>query len=205
MSIKSKYNLYVKGKNEKYDIEQIISKLPDNSTITKQVLEKLNNKTTKMLCDEDIKGNYYVFLNDTIYLSSKNTNKYNRLTVICHECIHSMQNKIMQWINFILSNLEIIVFVIFSILKLLNIFENILTYTYIAFVIVSIIPRFILEIHASLKSIRYTMEYVSEKIGNEEAKFVNKIVKFQVTSLLPVMLFTLCFWKIIRILILCII
>lgn len=205
MSIKSKYNLYVKGKNEKYDIEQIISKLPDNSTITKQVLEKINNKTTKMICDEDIKGNYYVFLNDTIYLSSKNTNKYNRLTVICHECIHSIQNKIMQWINFILSNLEIIIFIIFSILKLLNIFENILTYTYIGFVIVSIIPRFILEIHASLKSIRYTMEYVSEKIGNEEAKFVNKIVKFQVTSLLPVMLFTLCFWKIIRILILCII
>ena len=205
MSIKSKYNLYVKGKNEKYDIEQIISKLPDNSTITKQVLEKINNKTTKMICDEDIKGNYYVFLNDTIYLSSKNTNKYNRLTVICHECIHSIQNKIMQWINFILSNLEIIIFIIFSILKLLNIFENILTYTYIGFVIVSIIPRFILEIHASLKSIRYTMEYVSEKIGNEKAKFVNKIVKFQVTSLLPVMLFTLCFWKIIRILILCII
>lgn len=205
MSIKSKYNLYVKGKNEKYDIEQIISKLPDNRTITKQVLEKLNNKTTKMLCDEDIKGNYYVFLNDTIYLSSKNTNKYNRLTVICHECIHSMQNKIMQWINFILSNLEIIVFVIFSILKLLNIFENILTYTYIAFVIVSIIPRFILEIHASLKSIKYTKEYVSKNIGNEEAEFVNKIVKFQVISLLPVMLFTLCFWKIIRILILCII
>ena len=205
MSIKSKYNLYVKGKNEKYDIEQIISKLPDNSTITKQVLEKLNNKTTKMLCDEDIKGNYYVFLNDTIYLSSKNTNKYNRLTVICHECIHSMQNKIMQWINFILSNLEIIVFVIFSILKLLNIFENILTYTYIAFAIVSIIPRFILEIHASLKSIKYTKEYVSKNIGNEEAEFVNKIVKFQVIALLPVMLFTLCFWKIIRILILCII
>lgn len=205
MSIKSKYKLYVKGENEQYNIEQIISKLPDNRTITKQVLEKLNNKTTKMVSDEDIKGNYYVFLNDTIYLSSKNTNKYNRLTVICHECIHSMQNKTIQWINFILSNLEIIVFVIFSILKLLNIFENILTYTYIAFVIVSIIPRFILEIHASLKSIKYTKEYVSKNIGNEEAEFVNKIVKFQVIALLPVMLFTLCFWKIIRILILCII
>ena len=205
MSIKSKYKLYVKGENEQYNIEQIISKLPDNRTITKQVLEKLNNKTTKMICDEYIKGNYYVFLNDTIYLSSKNTNKYNRLTVICHECIHSMQNKTIQWINFIFSNLEIIVFVIFSILKLLNIFENILTYTYIAFVIVSIIPRFILEIHASLKSIKYTKEYVSKNIGNEEAEFVNKIVKFQVIALLPVMLFTLCFWKIIRILILCII
>lgn len=205
MNIKSKYNLYVKGKNEKYDIEKIISNLPDNNVITKEVLEKLNNKTTKMICDEDIKGNYYVFLNDTIYLSSKNTDKYNRLTVICHECIHSMQNKIMQWINFILSNLEIIIFVIFSILKLLNLFENILTYTYIGFVIISIIPRFILEIHASLKSIKFTEEYVSKNIGNEEADFVNKIVKFQVVSLLPVMLFTLCFWKIIRILIISII
>lgn len=205
MSIKSKYNLYVKGKNEKYDIEQIISKLSDNSTITKQVLEKLNNKTTKMICDEYIKGNYYVFLNDTIYLSSKNTNKYNRLTVICHECIHSMQNKTIQWINFIFSNLEIIIFVIFSILKLLNIFGNILPFIYLGFVIVSILPRFILEIHASLKSIRYTEEYVSENVGDEEARFVNKIVKFQVVSLLPLMLFTLSFWKIVRILIIYII
>lgn len=205
MSIKDRYNMYVKGKTKEYDIEEIISKLPDNNTITKETLEELNNNTTKMVSDDDIKGNYYVFLNDTIYLSNKDANKYKRLTVICHECIHSIQSKIIQWINFILSNLEIIIFVVFAILKFLNVFENMLTYTYIAFVVISLIPRFILEIHASLKSIKLTKEYVSEKIGNIEAKFVNKIVKFQVISLLPVMLFSLCFWKIVRIFIIAII
>lgn len=202
MNIKNKYNLYVKGKNKEYDIQQIISKLPDNNTIAKQTLESLNNKTTKVVFDNDIKGNYYVFLNDTIYLSSKDADKYKRLTVICHECIHSIQNKTIQLINFILSNLEIIIFIIFSILKLLNIIGNKLTYVYIAVVVISLIPRFILEIHASLKSIKLTKEYISEKIGNKEAEFVNKIVRIQVVLLLPVMLFSLCLWKIIRILIL---
>jgi len=205
MNIKEKYEMYVKGKNKEYNIEEIISKLPDNNTIAKETLEKLNNNTTKIVSDDDIKGNYYVFLNDTIYLSSKDADKYKRLTVICHECIHSMQNKIMQLINFIFSNLEVIIFVIFAILKFLNIFGNILTYAYIAIVIISLIPRFLLEIHASLKSIKLSKEYVNEKIGNKEAKFVEKVVRFQVVSLLPVMLFSLTIWKIIRTLIISII
>jgi len=205
MNIKEKYEMYVKGKNKEYNIEEIISKLPDNNTIAKETLEKLNNNTTKIVSDDDIKGNYYVFLNDTIYLSSKDADKYKRLTVICHECIHSMQNKIMQLINFVFSNLEVIIFVIFAILKFLNIFGNILTYAYIAIVIISLIPRFLLEIHASLKSIKLSKEYVNEKIGNKEAKFVEKVVRFQVVSLLPVMLFSLTIWKIIRTLIISII
>ena len=205
MNIKDKYSMFVKGINKEYDIEEIISKLPDNNTITKETLKKLNNNNTKIVFDDDIDGNYYVFLNDTIYLSSKSSNKYKRLTVICHECIHSIQSKVMQVMNFILSNLEIIIFSIFAILKFLNVFENMLTYTYIAFVIISLIPRFILEIHASLKSISLTKEYVCKKIGYNEAEFVNKIVKFQVISLLPVMLLSLCFWKIARICIIAII
>ena len=202
MSIKDKYNIYVKGRNDDYDMEEIIGKLPDNNTIAKETLEKLNNKTTKMISDDDIKGNYYVFLNDTIYLSNKDADKYKRLTVICHECIHSVQNKAMQLINFVLSNLEVILFIIFAILKFLNVFGNVLTYVYIAIVILSLIPRFILEIHASIKSITLTREYILDKIGKKEAEFANKVVRFQVILLLPIMLFSLCFWKIIRALIL---
>lgn len=205
MSIKDKYNIYVKGRNDDYDMEEIIGKLSDNNTIAKETLENLNNKKTKMVSDDDIKGNYYVFLNDTIYLSSKDADKYKRLTVICHECVHSIQNKLVQLINFIFSNLEIVLFFIFVILKFLKIFGKTLTYAYITIVIISLIPRFILEIHASLKSIKLSKEYVNKKIGNNEAQFVNKVVRFQVISLLPIMLFSLCFWKIIRALIIALI
>lgn len=205
MKIKDNIKLYIKGKDDNYDIEKIVSKLPDNKIITKETLEKLNNKTTKIVFDNDIQGNYYVFLNDTIYLSNKDADKYKRLTVICHECIHSMQNKSLQLINFLFSNLEVIIFIIFSALKFFNLFGNILTYLYIAIIVISLIPRFILEIDASLKSIKLTKEYVSKKIGNIEAEFVDKIVKFQVISLLPIMLILLIFWKIVRIVILTII
>lgn len=205
MKIKDNIKLYIKGKDDNYDIEKIVSKLPDNKIIAKETLEKLNNKTTKIVFDNDIQGNYYVFLNDTIYLSNKDADKYKRLTVICHECIHSMQNKALQLINFLFSNLEVIIFIIFSALKFFNLFGNILTYLYIAIIVISLIPRFILEIDASLKSIKLTKEYVSKKIGNIEAEFVDKIVKFQVISLLPIMLILLIFWKIVRIVILTII
>ena len=199
MNIKDKFKLYIKGKNDKYNIEEIVNNLPDNQVITKDTLNKLKNSTTKMISDEDIKGNYYVFLNDTIYLSTKNTKKYNRLTVICHECVHSIQNKTLQLINFVLSNIEIIAFVILFALKIFNILSNISTYLYIGIVIVSVIPRIILEIDASLKSIKLTKEYVNEKIGNNEAEFVNKIVNFQVKAMLPLLLIDVILWKIIRI------
>ena len=201
MNIKDKFKLYIKGKNDKYNIEEIVNNLPDNQVITKDTLNKLKNSTTKMISDEDIKGNYYVFLNDTIYLSTKNTKKYNRLTVICHECVHSIQNKTLQLINFVLSNIEIIAFVILFALKIFNILGNISTYLYIGIVIVSVIPRIILEIDASLKSIKLTKEYVNEKIGNNEAEFVNKIVNFQVKAMLPLLLIDVILWKIIRIII----
>ena len=176
MNIKDKYKMYIKGKNENYDIEKIVKKLPDNTTITKDILQKLDNKTTKMVSDDDIKGNYYVFLNDTIYLSNKNTNKYNRLTVICHECVHSIQNKALQLINFIFSNIEIIAFVILLFLKIFNAFDG--KFVYVAIVAISLIPRFILEIDASLSSIKLTKEYVNKKLDGTKAEFVNKIVKF---------------------------
>lgn len=205
MSVKDKFDMYVKGNNKNNSMEEIIAKLPDNETITKETLEKLNNKKTKMVLDDDIKGNYYIFLNDTIYLSNKGADKYKRLTVICHECVHSIQNKAMQLINFVLSNLEVIIFVIFAILKFLNVFGNILTYVYIASVVISVIPRFILEIHASIKSIGLTREYILDKIGEKESEFANKIVSFQVIALLPIMLLSLCLWKVIRVIIVAII
>lgn len=205
MIINKLFEYYINGKNDKYDIKEINNTLPENDIIVGQVLKNLNNNTTKVIKDDDINGNYYVFLNDAIYLSNKNkSNKeYSRLTVICHECVHSIQPKILQIINFIFSNIEIIIFAICLIFKIILKKENYVEVIYITSVILSLIPRFILEIHASILSISLTRKYLLDNNKTEEeADFVYNIVKFQVIALLPFMLISLCMWKIVRILIL---
>ena len=205
MKLKKLFEYYIEGKNDKYDMKDINTTLPENDVIVEKVLKELNNTTTKVIKDDDIKGNYYVFLNDTIYLSNKNksSREYSRLTLICHECIHSVQSKILQVINFILSNLEILVFIICLFYKLVLKKENYIDNIYIISVIISLIPRFILEIHASISSIFLTRKYLlNNDKTEEEANFAYHIVKFQVIALLPFMLINLSLWKIARIIIL---
>ncbi|MEG1141203.1 MAG: hypothetical protein RSE41_01890, partial [Clostridia bacterium] len=79
-------------------MDQINNKLDDNITITKDILNLLDNKKTNVVIDEDIKNSYYVFFKDIIYLSNNN-NTYKRVCLIAHECIHSIQNKILQKVN----------------------------------------------------------------------------------------------------------
>ena len=76
--------------------------------LTKDILKILNNNHTKVELKEDFKGNYYSYLIDTIYIS-KNfkeqkastkdkmmNKKVAELVTVCHECIHSTQNKCIQ-------------------------------------------------------------------------------------------------------------
>jgi hypothetical protein len=202
MNLKKKIELYINGRTENNDIRDIINKLPRNEQIAKDILEILNNKTTELKCDDDIKGSYYVFLNDTIYLSNNKASKeYSRLTLIAHECVHSIQSKVLQIINFLLSNLEIIFFVIIILLKILNVCGNKLDFTYLIIVISSIIVRVILELDASVKSISLSKDYVNVNLNEEYSKIVTKIIRFQVMALFPFMLISLFFWKIIRLII----
>ncbi|MEG1008314.1 MAG: hypothetical protein RSF67_00580, partial [Clostridia bacterium] len=62
-------------------MDQINNKLDDNITITKDILNLLDNKKTNVVIDEDIKNSYYVFFKDIIYLSNNN-NTYKRVCLI---------------------------------------------------------------------------------------------------------------------------
>lgn len=202
MSFKSLIDLYIHGKDPNNDIRKIMDELPSNEEITKEILEKLNNKTTKLKCEEEIKGSYYVFLNDTIYLSNNRASKdYARLTLIAHECIHSIQSKLGQVVNFLLSNLEMILFIIVAILKILKKTIPFLENLYWVIVTASILIRMALEMHASIRSISLTKEYMSKKIKQEDTLFAMKIIRFQVMALLPFMLLSLFFWKMIRVIV----
>lgn len=203
MNFKEYVKYYINGKRGKFDIRDIINKMPENDIIASDILRKLNNNTTKIVKDDDIKGNYYVFLKDTIYFAnnSKSIKDYSRLTLIAHECVHSIQSKILQIFNFTFSNLEIFFFLVIMILKLFFKIDNI-DYIYVTILLLSIFFRYTLEIHASLKSIKLTKDYLFLKnIDSKEIELTYRVIKFQVISLLPIMLFSLIFLQIIRLII----
>ena len=200
MKLLDKFRYFKNNTKERKKIQDIIDKLPDNEIIAKQILAENNNTKTKIVLDGDIKNSYYIFLNDTIYLSNKNkaSTRYSRLCLIAHECKHSLQSKILQVINFLISNIELIFFVLFAILGLLNFKNSFIPNIYYITVILSIIPRLILEFDAVYSSVRISEKYVEQKLSKDEADIVHLVYSFQVKVLVPMLVFSLVIWKAIR-------
>lgn len=197
-------NIKVLNKNSdiRKELDNIIGKLPSSDIIAKDILRILNNNKTKYVFDEDIKGNYYVYLNDTIYLSSKQSdrNNYERLCVISHECIHSIQPKWLQNLNFIFSNLEVIYFVIFIVLYFFKISNMYIYITYLAIVVLSIIPRTILELWAIKKAPRISKEYLKKKLSDaKDVEKVDNTYRFLTKMLAPLQTIQLLLYKILRV------
>lgn len=200
---KESFFKYIFNKEEKEKLQEITNQLPENKICAEEILEQNGNNTTKIILDGGLKNSYYLYINDTIYLSNRERNKrkYTRICLIAHECVHSLQSKILQRINFILSNIELISFAIVFILSILNIGKNYTTSIYAAIVVLSIIPRLILEIDAVLKSIPFAKKYLQSKLDGSDAKLLTKVYSFQTKIFLPVFLLLLFLSKIIRILV----
>lgn len=200
MKLLDKFRYFKNNTKERKKIQDIIDKLPDNEIIAKEILAENNNTKTKIVLDGDIKNSYYIFLNDTIYLSNKNkaSTRYSRLCLIAHECKHSLQSKILQVINFLISNIELIFFVLFAILGLLNFKNSFIPNIYYITVILSIIPRLILEFDAVYSSVKISEKYVEQKLSENEADMVHLVYSFQVKVLVPMLVFSLVIWKAIR-------
>lgn len=168
------------------------------------VLQLINNMTTKIEVDQNIKNSYYVFLNDTIYLSTRQTSinrKKTRLVLICHECIHSVQSKILQWVNFILANLELILFFLAIVLKYIFKQEFIVP-IYVAIAVSSIIVRGALEVDATFKSIGLTKKYLRAKNEDERENIDIHKVKKEMILTFPLFVIALFWFKVLRLFIL---
>lgn len=193
---------YFYDSNKKERLQKIIDKLPSNEEICKEILESKGNKHTKLELDNDIKNSYYVYLNDTIYLanSEKARNIYTRVILIAHECRHTLQSKFLQNLNFILSNLELLMFIIALILIFVKVLNITILIIYTIFMIISLIPRFILEFDAVKSSVKIAKEYMNKKLKNEEAYLANSIFSFQINLLFPISIVSLFWNKLFRIL-----
>jgi hypothetical protein len=180
----------------------ITTKFSSNDIVCKQMLKLLNNENTKVKLEDNIKNSYYIFLNDTIYLSNREKNKtdYQRICVISHECIHSIQNKIIQVVNFVLSNGELLFFAISIICMLYRFNINIVFFTYLLLNIFSIIFRLILEIDATIKSINLCEKYIKNKIDEKESNILIKSYRSKILLFLPIFIVSLSIGKFLRLL-----
>ena len=190
---------FKKGSKELQEANNIVEKLPENSVIAKDILNIVSNNTTKVIFDKNIKNSYYIYFKDTIYISSKEkNNNFHRCLLIAHECRHSIQLKLVQRINFILSNIELIFFILtFVMIIWFKIYC--IRYVYLATCILSMVPRLYLELDAIFNSLKISNTYVSTKLDKKEIEKLNEIYKDQIKILLPISIITLFLDKIIRI------
>lgn len=204
MNFLKKLKIFKRDSRDRKYVDNLISKLPDSSLLAKDILNELNNSKTKCIIDKDIKASYYVYLNDTMYLCDKQNEKknYERLCVISHEAVHSVQPKFLQNINFIFTNLEIIAFVVFIILYFFKLERLYIYLGYLGVSIISMIPRLILEFDAMIKAPKLAKQYLEkQKLKSEDINKIYDYYKFSTMVLMPVAVIGFFTYKIIRIII----
>lgn len=155
---------------ESKDLESLSKKFPEDDKMCKAILEKLDNKDVKIKKEPEYNSCLYTVFNNTITIG-KFKQDYMKIQTIAHECIHSTQNKITLWSNFIFTNVYLLYFAIILILG----FFNKLPYTNIHIIIfifmsfIQYILRFTLEYEAMLKARYVAKEYIEENnILNKE-------------------------------------
>ncbi len=194
---------FEKRTKSKKKLLEISDKFSSNFVVCKQILELIKNNSTHIKIDKDIKNSYYVFLNDTIYISdiAKNTSGYQRICVIAHECVHSIQNKRIQIINFILSNLELMSFIISIICILFKYCADRVFSAYLILNVISIIPRLILEIDATIKSIDLSKKYVENKLDEFDTNILINAYKSKIKLFSIIFILYLILGKLLRLLV----
>ena len=180
-------------------LEDIISKLPPNEEVAKDILKMLDNSKTKCVLDKDIKNSYYVYLNDTMYISDREKVKNNssRICLVAHECWHSIQSKFIQKLNFIFSNLELLTFIIAAVLRIFTKFE-IIVYIYYAIILLSLIFRIILEQDAVRNSIPLAKNYMEKYLSKNDTEFITAKYKKKINILYIPFFISLMIGKIVR-------
>ena len=163
------------GYNEQ--LNEVTNKLPENEQICKTILKKLNNESVVIKQSENNKSSFYFVLTNSILIANiKNT--FSRVQTICHECLHSIQNRRTLLFNFFFSNIYLIYFLAICILTLLKLNFFPMTYLFILTILSFIYyaVRSSLEMDAMTKAKPLTKEYLKEEgtLSDEEQELILK-------------------------------
>ncbi len=151
------------GNNNK-KLDEIVSKYPSNYDICRFILKKINNEKVKVEEDNNYDSSVYIAITDKIIIGNMR-NSFTRIQTICHECLHSIQDRRVLILNFIFSNIYILYFVIVSILTLFGKIQNKMMFLelYIFLGYVYFFIRSYLENDAMIKARFLAKEYMEEQ------------------------------------------
>lgn len=167
----------MKEKKENKELEEITDKFPQNVEVAKTMLEMLDNNSVKIEETKNTETSLYIAVTNKISIADMKKN-YARIQTIAHECIHSCQDRRLLLFNFIFSNINIIYFIIISILTILKVIsnQNLQIEILMLFTLIEFSVRSFLEIDAMTKAKYLAKEYMEKiKLCTEEEK--NKLLK----------------------------
>lgn len=170
LNIKLKDIKKLKQISEDKELNNIVDKFPEGKQICKEILKQLENENVTIEEDNDSKTSLYLVMQNKILIGK--INSFARIQTIAHECVHSVQNKVVLKSNYIISNINNIFFIVLIILRLLNIVNlkvgYILIIAFIVMQVINYIIRSYLETEAMVKAEYVAKEYIEKsKITNE--------------------------------------
>lgn len=174
----------IKEKQENKELENITDKFPNNIEIAKEMLKMLDNKNVKIEEAKDTGTSLYIAVTNKISIADMKNN-YARIQTIAHECIHSCQDRRLLLFNFIFSNINIIYFIIISVLTILKVITNqsLQIAILMLFTLIEFSVRSFLEIDAMTKA-KYKHR-VKRKHRDADCKCVKYYVYRRVTARKP--------------------
>lgn len=157
------------GENERLD--KITSKFPDNISICKKYLKKLNNENVKVEENKDNETSLYMATSNKIIIANLQGN-FTRIQTIAHECLHSVQDKKILIFNNVFSNIYLLYFIIISVLAIIKVLPNKMMFLAIFIILglVYYVVRSYLENDAMIKAKYLAKEYMEEEKIIEKSK-----------------------------------
>jgi len=175
-------------------VSPVLKKIGSNEKIANEILDYIGNKNTKIETNEDpkVKASFYDGNTDKIVI--KNTDDLedcSRVIHIAHECIHSIQDKKLIKINFILSNIQILyflgIFIYFFYNKDVDLRFTLLLVQLFIF-IATFFVKITLESDATYRAPNLAFEYLNNKVDISGLK---KEVEDKLYKIIPVSYFSL--------------
>lgn len=171
---------YVKQIKENEKLNQMVRKLPDNEIVCREILKDLKNEevTIEKSKVENSNTSLYLVLSNKIIIGNMEEN-FTRIQTIAHECVHSIQNRTKLLLNFFLSNIIQLLFVILIILTFIIKQDNInwgLVIFFTMFSLIHFLVRNSLEKDAMLRAREVAINYMkkSNKLSKEEITLLNE-------------------------------
>lgn len=153
-----------KSMQENKEAEKITDKFPDNVEIAKEMLSLLGNEGVKIEEAKDTGTSLYIAITNKISIADMKNN-YARIQTIAHECLHSCQDRTLLLFNFIFSNVNIIYFLVITILTIFKVINGQMLQIAILmlFTLIQFAVRNFLEIDAMTRAKYLAKEYIERK------------------------------------------